>query len=100
MKDVTLESTVSNGIAIGVESRLLNSKARIPCLGDDVFRRDRLTELIERATARPVTMIAAPAGSGKTVACAVWAAEKARSRRVAWLSLDEGDREPARFWAR
>ena len=99
MKDVTLESAVSNGIAIGVESRLLNSKARIPCLGDDVFRRDRLTELIERATARPVTMIAAPAGSGKTVACAVWAAEKARSRRVAWLSLDEGDREPARFWA-
>ena len=99
MKDVTLESTVSNGIAIGVESRLLNSKVRIPCLGDDVFRRDRLTELIERATARPVTMIAAPAGSGKTVACALWAAEKAGSRRVAWLSLDEGDREPARFWA-
>ena len=99
MKDVTLESTVSDGIAIGVESRQLNSKVRIPCVGDDVFRRDRLTELIERATARPVTMLAAPAGSGKTVACAVWAAEKARSRRVAWLSLDEGDREPARFWA-
>jgi len=99
VKDVTLESTVSNGIVIGVESRLLTRKVRIPSLGDDVFRRDRLTELIERATARPVTMIAAPAGSGKTVACAVWAAEKARSRRVAWLSLDEGDREPARFWA-
>jgi LuxR family transcriptional regulator, maltose regulon positive regulatory protein len=99
VKDVTLGSTVSDGIAIGVEPRLLNSKVRIPCVGDDVFRRDRLTELIERATARPVTMIAAPAGSGKTVACAVWAAEKARSRRVAWLSLDEGDREPARFWA-
>jgi len=99
VKDVTLESTVSDGIAIGVESRQLNSKVRIPCVGDDVFRRDRLTELIERATARPVTMLAAPAGSGKTVACAVWAAEKARSRRVAWLSLDEGDREPARFWA-
>jgi LuxR family transcriptional regulator, maltose regulon positive regulatory protein len=99
VKHVTLESTVSDGIAIGVESRQLNSKVRIPCAGDDVFRRDRLTELIERATARPVTMIAAPAGSGKTVACAVWAAEKARSRRVAWLSLDEGDREPARFWA-
>ncbi|MFY9651234.1 hypothetical protein, partial [Trebonia sp.] len=96
---MTLESTVSDGIAIGVESRLLDSKVRIPCLGDDVFRRDRLTELIEQATARPVTMIAAPAGSGKTVACAVWATAKVRSRRVAWLSLDEGDREPARFWA-
>jgi len=94
VKDVTLGSAVSDGIAIGVESRLLNSKVRIPCLGDDVFRRDRLTELIERATARPVTMIAAPAGSGKTVACAVWAAEKARSRRVAWLSRTKGTGNP------
>jgi len=96
---VTLESAVSDGIAFGVEPRLLDAKTHIPCLGADVFRRDRLTELIEQATARPVTMIAAPAGSGKTVACAQWAAAKARSRRVAWLSLDEGDREPARFWA-
>jgi LuxR family transcriptional regulator, maltose regulon positive regulatory protein len=96
---VTLESTVSDGIAMSMEPRLLDGKVRIPCLGADVFRRDRLTELIEEATARPVTMIAAPAGSGKTVACAGWATAKARSRRVAWLSLDEGDREPARFWA-
>ena len=29
----------------------------------------------------------------------MWATAKVRSRRVAWLSLDEGDREPARFWA-
>jgi LuxR family maltose regulon positive regulatory protein len=99
VKHVTLESTVSDGTAIGVESRLLDSKVGIPRLGADVFRRDRLTGLIEQATARPVTMIAAPAGSGKTVACAVWATAKVRSRRVAWLSLDEGDREPARFWA-
>jgi LuxR family transcriptional regulator, maltose regulon positive regulatory protein len=94
-----MESAVSDGIAMGVEPRLLDAKIHIPCLGADVFRRDRLTELIEQATTRPVTMIAAPAGSGKTVACAVWATAKARSRRVAWLSLDEGDREPARFWA-
>jgi LuxR family maltose regulon positive regulatory protein len=99
VKHVTLESAVSDGIAFGVEPRLLDAKIHIPCLRADVYRRDRLTELIERATARPVTMIAAPAGSGKTVACAVWATAKARSRRVAWLSLDEGDREPARFWA-
>jgi LuxR family transcriptional regulator, maltose regulon positive regulatory protein len=99
VEHVTLESAVSGSIAIGVEPRLPDGKVRIPFLGDDVVRRDRLTELIEQATARPVTMIAAPAGSGKTVACAVWATAKARSGRVAWLSLDEGDREPARFWA-
>jgi len=92
-------TSIPSGIAIDVESRLLDAKFRIPSLGADVLRRDRLTDLIEQATARPVTMITAPAGSGKTVACATWAAAHARSRRVAWLSLDEGDREPARFWA-
>jgi len=99
VKRVMLGTAASDGIAIGAESTRLDGKIRIPGLGADIVSRDRLTGLIERATARPVTMIAAPAGSGKTVACAVWATEKARSRRVAWLSLDEGDREPARFWA-
>ncbi len=46
-----------------------------------------------------MTAITAPAGAGKTVACATWAAAVSRSRRVAWLNLDEGDREPGRFWA-
>ncbi len=65
----------------------------------DVVHRERLTALIEAATERPVTVIAAPPGAGKTVACAGWAAARARSRRIAWLGLDEGDRDPARFWA-
>jgi LuxR family transcriptional regulator, maltose regulon positive regulatory protein len=99
VKHATLGTTVSSGIAVGAEPRLLDDKLRIPALGADAFRRDRLTGLIEQATTRPVTIITAPAGSGKTVACAGWAAAKARSRRIAWLSLDEGDREPARFWA-
>jgi LuxR family transcriptional regulator, maltose regulon positive regulatory protein len=92
-------AAVPNGVDIGFGSPLPDAKIRIPSLGAGLLRRDRLTDLIEQATARPLTMIAAPAGSGKTVACATWAAAHARSRRVAWLSLDEGDREPARFWA-
>jgi LuxR family maltose regulon positive regulatory protein len=89
----------SSGIAVTIDSPLPHAKVRIPALGPDVVRRDRLTELIERSTGRPVTTITGPAGSGKTVACATWAAAQARSRRVGWLSLDPGDREPARFWA-
>jgi LuxR family transcriptional regulator, maltose regulon positive regulatory protein len=89
----------ADGIVVSLDSPLLDVKIRIPALGPGVLRRDRLTELIERATARPVTTITGPAGSGKTVACALWAATQARSRRVAWLSLDSGDRDPARFWA-
>ena len=74
-------------------------KFRVPPPGAGVLRRDRLTTLIEQATERPVTVITAPPGAGKTVALAGWAAARARSRRIAWLSLDEGDRDPGRFWA-
>ena len=74
---------------------------RIPRLGAGVFRRDRVAGLIEKASAHPVTVVRARAGAGKTMACATWAVAvaAARPRRVAWLTLDEGDRSPARFWA-
>jgi len=84
---------------VTVEPALLDSKFRAPEVGPDVIHRERLTGLIERATERPVTVITAPPGAGKTVACAGWAVARARSRRIAWLSLDEGDRDPARFWS-
>ncbi|MGH3210020.1 MAG: AAA family ATPase, partial [Trebonia sp.] len=82
-----------------MEPTLLDGKFRAPAAGPDVVHRERLTALIEEATERPVTVITAPPGSGKTVACTGWAAARARSRRIAWLSLDDGDRDPARFWA-
>src|ERR1700744_678243 len=75
-------------------------KLRIPRLSAAVFRRERVASLIEDASAHPVTVVKARAGAGKTMACATWAvAAAARPRRVAWLTLDEGDRSPSRFWA-
>ena len=58
-----------------------------------------VASLIEKASAHPVTVMRARAGLGKTMACATWAVAAARPRRIAWLTLDEGDRSPARFWA-
>ena len=52
--------------------------------------------------ARKLTLISAPAGFGKTALLAEWAAGFARidpKLRVAWLSLDERDGDPARFLA-
>src|ERR1700728_4720625 len=78
---------------------LRGDKLRVPSLGVSVLNRPRVTGLIERAAARSVTVITAPAGAGKTLACAIWAQSAARSWRVAWLTVDEGDRDPSRFWA-
>jgi len=41
-------------------------------------------------------LVCAPAGSGKTALLADWA--RRGGRPVAWLGLDGGDNDPARFW--
>ncbi len=43
-----------------------------------------------------LALISASAGSGKTCLLSAWASQGARS--FAWLSLDEGDNDPQRFW--
>ena len=47
------------------------------------------------AAAHRLALLSAPAGFGKTTLLAAWAA--ACGRPVAWLSLDEGDSDPAVF---
>jgi LuxR family maltose regulon positive regulatory protein len=43
-------------------------------------------------------LVAAPAGSGKTTLLAQWRAV-AGGGRVAWVSLEEADNDPTRFWS-
>jgi LuxR family maltose regulon positive regulatory protein len=78
---------------------LLEDKLRVPRLSVAILRRGRLIDLIEKAAGHRVTVISGPAGAGKTVACGSWASAPPASRRVAWLTLDAADRDPARFWA-
>jgi len=79
------------------QPRFLEGKLQIPRLSLTVLRRRRVTELIDRAAAHRVTLVSGPAGAGKTVACASWAAASPAGR-VAWLTVDARDGEPARFW--
>jgi LuxR family transcriptional regulator, maltose regulon positive regulatory protein len=45
----------------------------------------------------PVTLVAAPAGYGKTTAVRAWCA--ARRPAPAWVTLDVGDNDPVRLWS-
>jgi LuxR family maltose regulon positive regulatory protein len=54
---------------------------------------------VQLALQGPLTLIAAPAGSGKTTLLSAWRDTPAGSAvPVAWVSLDEADNDPARFW--
>src|SRR2546421_9585527 len=76
---------------------ILATKLYLPRLRPNVVSRPRLLERLNEDLHRKLTLIAAPAGFGKTTLVSEWLA--GGSRPTAWLSLDEGDNDPARFLA-
>ena len=75
---------------------LLATKLYIPGPRPGQVPRPRLAERLDEGLAGGLVLVCAPAGYGKTVLLADWTR---RGRHpVAWLSLDAGDNDPARFW--
>ena len=75
---------------------LLATKLYTPGPRPGQVPRPRLAERLDEGLARGLVLVCAPAGYGKTVLLGDWAR---RGRQpVAWLSLDAGDNDPARFW--
>ncbi len=64
---------------------LLQTRLHPPYIPVDVVDRPRLDELLAKVFQHKVTLVAAPAGYGKTTAVALWA--RAQPDPVAWLSL-------------
>jgi LuxR family maltose regulon positive regulatory protein len=78
---------------------LLETKFYVPGRHRELVPRPRLRERLNRGAEAKLTLVSAPAGFGKTTVLAGWAAAApAGGRAVAWLSLDEGDRDAASFW--
>ena len=75
---------------------LLATKLNVPGLRPDLVPRPRLAQRLDEGRGRGLVLACAPAGYGKTVLLAEWI--RRGRHRVAWLSLDAGDNDPARFW--
>jgi LuxR family maltose regulon positive regulatory protein len=75
---------------------LLATKLHVPGLRPDLVPRPRLAQLLDDGCRRGLVLVCAPAGYGKTVLLAEWTGHGRQP--VAWLSLDPGDNDPARFW--
>src|SRR5450755_465414 len=76
-------------------SPILATKLYLPRLRPNVVSRLRLIERLNEGLHRSLTLIAAPAGFGKTTLLSAWVA--GCDRQVAWLSLDKGDSDPTLF---
>jgi LuxR family maltose regulon positive regulatory protein len=84
------------GVARSGQDVLLATKLHVPRPQPGFVPRPRLVEALREGLARGRVLVCAPAGSGKTALLADWA--RGGGRPVAWLSLDGGDSDPARFW--
>ena len=76
---------------------LLTVKYTAPPVRPGAIARSRLEQLLRDAVSR-LTLVTAPAGWGKTSLLSRWAADPGPDVAVAWVSLDEGDDDPVRFW--
>lgn len=77
---------------------VLRAKLGVPPLRAATVPRPRLTALLAGVRARPLTLISAPPGFGKTTLLCQWAALP-HTGPLAWLSLDADDNDPRRFWS-
>lgn len=82
---------------------LLKTKLTPPIPRKDLVKRPRLVDelnaglLREQGFERKLTLVSAPAGFGKTTLVTYWLSQAGLP--VLWLTLDEGDNDPARFLA-
>ena len=81
------------------QNRLLATKFFVPASPHALITRQRLYALLDESLHSTVTLLSAPAGFGKTTLLSQWLQTRsAADASAAWVSLDEGDNDPVRFW--
>jgi LuxR family maltose regulon positive regulatory protein len=82
------------------ELPLLQTKIAVPLPRAHTIARHQLLALMPSAPGTRLALLSAPAGFGKTTTLAAWChARAAQGAAVAWVTLDAGDNDQARFLA-
>ncbi len=92
------EPPVRGAVHVPYEDHLSDVKLHPPSRRASWVDRPRLMEAMAHAVRRPVTLVAAPAGYGKTTVVAQ-ALQGDGCPASAWVSLDAGDNDPVRLWS-
>ncbi len=75
---------------------LLTTKFLRPTADPRSVKRERLRALLQPDDTKRLNLVVAPAGFGKTTLVSQWCSRSPTT--IAWLSLDEHDDDPRRFW--
>jgi LuxR family transcriptional regulator, maltose regulon positive regulatory protein len=75
---------------------LAEAKLAAPRQRMGMVQRPRIERTLEARADTALTLVAAPAGYGKTTAVRAWCASS--NAALAWVTLDVGDNDPARLW--
>ena len=75
---------------------LAEAKLAAPVLRPELIERPRILRALDAGEGTAMTLVAAPAGYGKTIAVRAWC--ESRRATVAWVTVDVGDNDPVRLW--
>jgi LuxR family transcriptional regulator, maltose regulon positive regulatory protein len=78
---------------------LITNKLHAPIVRDQAIPRGHLLERLNNGSGLKLTLVACPAGYGKSSLLAEWREAEVARRPVAWVSLHERDDDPVRLWS-
>src|SRR5215468_6662669 len=92
---VTGNGMTGRGVSQGM--RFAQSKFRLPALPGTVLTRSVLHNRLAAGAGQRLTVVVGSAGAGKSVLLSSWATARPAGL-TSWLSCDEADANPVRFW--